>query len=237
MLFFYYLFIHSFDQIIRRKIWQIISFYADLFYTMNISALIYRLRHIGSDNPHQWVRIGFTTLVIGWVFVSCANDIEKIKKFSNSEDLPVITAQGYEVLFFDSTVITRKLQTPEMIIHGNENEPSYTEFPQGVAITQYDSRMNITSYITSQYAKYFEADERWEAKNNVVAINQKGDTLKTEYLVWDQKKARIYSDQFVKIIRKDNQVSTGTSFESNQDFSEYEIKNLKGRMYVDVQDQ
>jgi hypothetical protein len=59
--------------------------------------------------------------------------------------------------------------------------------------------------------------------------------LKTEYLIWDKKKAKIYSDQFVKIIQKDGQVTTGTSFESNQDFSEYVIKNLKGQMYLDVQ--
>lgn len=165
---------------------------------------------------------------------SCENDIEKVKKLSNSQDLPVITAEGYEVLYSDSTVIRQKLQTPEMIVHGNQKEP-YTEFPQGVVITKYDLQMNVISYITSQYAKYFEADERWEAKNNVIAVNQKGDTLKTEFLIWDQKKGRIYSDQFVKIIQKD-QVTTGTSFESNQDFTEYSFKNLKGQMYVDVQE-
>ena len=170
------------------------------------------------------------------VIVSCENDIEKIKKATSSENLPPLTAEGYEVIISDSTVIRYKIQTPAMVIHGNENEKDqYTEFPQGVIITQYDSRMNITSHITSQYAKYFNRDDRWEAKNNVVAVNQKGDTLKTEFLVWDKKKAKIYSDQFVKIIQKD-QVINGTSFESNQDFSEYTFKNLKGQMYVDVQE-
>ena len=189
---------------------------------------------MGRYNPCKWVKLGFLIIALGCLFVSCENDIEKIKQFSNSENLPNITAEGYEVLYFDSTVIRRKLQTPEMIIHNDEKEP-YTEFPQGVEITQYDNKMNITSYITAQYAKNFNSQERWEAKNNVVAVNQKGDTLKTEYLVWDQKKGKIYSDQFVKITQKDGQVTTGTSFESNQDFSEYVIKNLKGQMYVDVQ--
>jgi LPS export ABC transporter protein LptC len=95
--------------------------------------------------------------------------------------------------------------------------------------------MNITSHITSRYAKYFDNEDRWDAKNDGVAINPKGDTLKTEYLVWDRKKEKIYSDQFVKIIQKD-QVTTGTSFESNQDFTEYTFKNLKGQMYIDVQE-
>lgn len=204
---------------------------------MNFKAHTYSVQLTGCLIPFHWIKLGFITLIIGWLLVSCENDIEKIKNISSEvQDLPAISAEGYEVLYSDSTVIRSKLQTPEMIIHSNEKEP-YTEFPQGVIITQYDTRMNVISYITSQYAKYFQTDERWEAKNNVVAINQKGDTLKTEYLVWDKKKARIYSNQFVKIIQKDNQVSTGTSFESNQDFSEYTIKNLAGQMYLDVQDQ
>lgn len=190
---------------------------------------------MGSYNPCKWVKLGLIIIATGCLFVSCENDIEKIKQFSNNEDLPDITAGGYEVLYFDSTVIRSKLQTPEMIIHSNNEKNPYTEFPKGVLISQYDSRMNITSNITAQYAKYFQSEDRWEAKNNVVAVNQKGDTLKTEYLVWDKKKAKIFSNQFVKIIQKDGQVTTGTSFESNQDFSEYVIKNLTAKKYVDVQ--
>lgn len=169
-----------------------------------------------------------------FLLCSCANDFEKIKKFTNIEKLPHVAAEGYELLSSDSTVLRVKLQTPEMIIHDDEKEP-YTEFPKGVAITQYDSKMNVTSYINSRYAKYFTDDDRWEAKNNVVAVNQKGDTLKTEYLVWDRKKGKIYSDQFVQIIQKD-QITNCTGFESNQDFSEYTYKNLKGVMYIEVED-
>lgn len=189
-----------------------------------------------SYNPYQWVRLGFIIMALGGLFISCENDIEKIKQFSNNEDLPDIAAEGYEVLSYDSTVIRTKLQTPQMIIHNNEKEP-YTEFPRGLVLTQYDSKMNVTSNITALYAKNFQKEDRWEAKNNVVAVNQKGDTLKTEYLVWDQKKGKIYSDQFVKIIGNDGQVTTGTSFESNQDFSDYVLKNLTMKKYVDVQNQ
>lgn len=172
----------------------------------------------------------FISILLG----SCANEFENIKKFTNIEKLPAVAAEGYELLSSDSTILRFKLQTPQMIIHDNEKTP-YTEFPKGVAITQYDANKNVTSFITSRYAKYFDADKRWEAKNNVIAINQKGDTLKTEFLVWDQKKGKIYSDQFVEIIQKD-QISSGTSFESNQDFSDYSLKNMKVLMYIEVED-
>jgi LPS export ABC transporter protein LptC len=202
---------------------------------MNFNAIKYKFQCMGSYHPNQWIKLGFILIAIGCLFGSCENDIAKIKQFSNNENLPDIAAEGYQVLYFDSTVIRSKLQTPEMIIYSNNQKEPYTEFPKGILILQYDGKMNLTSNITAQYAKYFQSEDRWEAKNNVVAVNQKGDTLKTEYLVWDKKKAKIYSDQFVKIIQKDGQVTTGTSFESNQDFSEYVIKNLKGKMYVDVQ--
>lgn len=167
-----------------------------------------------------------------FLLFSCENDIAKIKSLAATEDLPTIKAEGFETLASDSTVIRIKMQTPELIMHSNEKDP-YTEFPKGVKIEKYDAKMNIVSSITAQYAKNFTSDGRWEAKNNVVAVNLQGDTLKTEYLVYDDRKQKIYSDQFVKIIRKD-QIITGVGFESNQDFTSYHIKNPTGHVYVDV---
>lgn len=188
-------------------------------------------------NKYLHKRIGFifSLAFLMVLFFSCANEIEKIKIYSVTEEQPSIKAEGYEMIFSDSTVIRFKLQTPELIRHENRKEP-FTEFPKGVKIIKYDSNMNIISSITAQFAKRFDSDDRWEAKNNVIAVNLKGDTLKTEYLVWDMKQEKIYSDQFVKIIQKDK-TYTGIGFESNQDFSSYKIKELKGVIYVDVQEQ
>jgi LPS export ABC transporter protein LptC len=173
----------------------------------------------------------FTGMVALLLF-SCGRETAKIKINSTTPDPPSLTAEGFEMLMSDSSVIRFKLQTPELIRHTNDRDP-YIEFPKGVKIEKYDANMNIVSSMSCQYAKNYDSDDRWEAKNNVVAVNYKGDTLKTEYLVWDTQKQKIYSDRFVKIIQKD-QIYTGIGFESNQDFSEYHIKNLKGDMYVNV---
>jgi LPS export ABC transporter protein LptC len=175
-----------------------------------------------------------TILLLTLILVSCENEISKIKTVISTEEPPAITAEGFEMLASDSSVIRFKLQTPQLIYHKEEKDPYY-EFPKGVKIVKYDSGMNVISSITAQYAKNFPSDDRWEAKNNVIAVNFKGDTLKTEYMVWDTAKKKIYSDQFVKIIQKDH-IFTGIGFESNQDFSDYQIKNLKGDIYVNVDD-
>ena len=171
-------------------------------------------------------------VLLSLIMGSCENEISKVKTIVSAEEPPAITAEGFEMLASDSAVIRFKLQTPQLIYHKDEKDP-YQEFPKGVKIVKYDANMKVISSITSQYAKNFASDDRWEAKNNVIAVNFKGDTLKTEYLVWDTAKKKIYSDQFVKIIQKD-QTYTGIGFESNQDFSSYHIKNLKGNMYVNV---
>jgi len=160
-------------------------------------------------------------VLLSVIMVSCENEISKVKTIVSTEEPPAITIEGVEMLASDSAVIRFKLQTPQLIYHKDEKDP-YKEFPKGVTIVKYDAGMNVISSITAQYAKNFAS-----------AVNYKGDTLKTEYLVWDTAKKKIYSDQFVKIIQKD-QVFTGIGFESNQDFSSYHIKNLKGNKYVNV---
>jgi len=190
--------------------------------------LFEKLKYFRIQGKTLFSLIVLLTMILG----SCENEISKIKTVTNTEDLPAVTAEGVEMLASDSSVIRSKLQAPLFIQHDNEKDP-YIEFPKGVKIVEYDAKMNVISSITAQYAKNFTGESRWEAKNNVIAVNLKGDTLKTEYLVWDTKKKKIYSDQFVKIISKD-QVYTGIGFESNQDFSSYHIKNLKGNMYVNV---
>lgn len=167
------------------------------------------------------------------MIVSCKSDLTKIKAITNTELPPSLAAEGFEMLASDSAVIRIKLQAPQLIKHDNVREP-YTEFPQGVKMEKYDSHMKVVSCITARYAKNFDSDNRWEVKNNVVAVNIQGDTLKTEFMVWDSKKQKIYTDQYVKIIKKDNQIFTGTGFESDMDFSSYQIKGLKGQMYVNV---
>lgn len=171
---------------------------------------------------------------IAMLFFSCANKIDKIKEFSGGEKLYDIEAENYEMIHSDSTIVRFKLTTPKLI-HFDKVENPFIEFPEGVNIERYNDKMEQIASITSNYARYYEQEDRWEAKNNVVAVNPQGDTLKTEQLIWEQEKGKIYSEQFVKIIRKD-QVITGVGFESDQDLSNWKIKNPKGPLYIEVEE-
>jgi hypothetical protein len=66
-----------------------------------------------------------------------------------------------------------------------------------------------------------------EAKGNVVIINEKGEKLNTEHIVWDQKKETINSDVFVKITTN-TEILMGDGLESNQSFTKYKILKIRG---------
>lgn len=172
---------------------------------------------------------------IAVLLFSCENDIQKVKEFAEIKNQPTIVADGFETIYSDSTVITYKLITPELIYY-EDVDPPYIEYPSGVQIEKFDRKMNITASIRSNYAKFFTRERQWEAKNNVIAVNANGDTLKTEQLLWDEEKEKIYSDEFVKIIRAD-QVITGIGLEANQDFSNWKIKDPKGTIYLNVEEE
>ena len=66
-----------------------------------------------------------------------------------------------------------------------------------------------------------------EAKRNVVVVNEKGEKLNTEHLIWEEEGDRITSDAFVKITTAD-EILMGEGLESNQSFTKYRIKKIKG---------
>ena len=72
----------------------------------------------------------------------------------------------------------------------------------------------------------------WELKGNVQIHSQRGDKFQTDLLFWDEKKERVYSDKFIQIEQEDK-IIKGYGFESNQDLTEYEIKNTTGIFTVE----
>ena len=117
------------------------------------------------------------------LFFACENNIEQIKAFSSNESLPTFEVSNSETMQTDSGIVRYFLKTPKLLQFENVNE-SYFEFPEGIELIQYNENKEIISSITANYAKQFEKDKKWEVKNNVIATNAQGDTLKTEQLFY-----------------------------------------------------
>lgn len=196
-----------------------------------------KIRESGSNTKKIFHVLKIAAFFTGAAFLlfSCENNIEKIKAFSSPENLPTVEALNYETMFTDSGEVRFSLKAPKLLGFEGEGKPYY-EFPEGIELVKYDEHQKIISSITADYAKQFEKEEIWEAKNNVVATNAQGDTLKTEHLIWEEKQEKIYTEEFVRIIRKD-QIITGIGFQSDQSLQNWRIKNPKGTIYINVENQ
>ncbi len=187
-------------------------------------------------NPlrHKHIHPGIAVLFLGAAIacLGCEAEVEKIEAFATSESLPVMVAEDFETTFIDSFQVQFYMKAPVLQKFETGSQP-FVEFPKGILLMKYDEQGNTISRITSDYARNYEEEKKWEAKNNVVAVNEQGDTLKTEYLIWEEQTGKIYSDSYVKIIRPD-QIITGIGFEADQNFQNWKIRNPKGTIYVTV---
>ena len=107
----------------------------------------------------------------------------------------------------------------------------YLEMPKGLKVIFYDALLQVKSRLTADYGIRYEHEQKMEARKNVVVVNEKGEQLNTEHLIWDERREKLLSDEFVKITRKD-EIIYGTGFEANQDFTRYKIFNIKGTISV-----
>ncbi len=178
--------------------------------------------------------LGIAALLSGAaiLFNGCENNIEEIKAFALTENLPVLEARNFETLVTDSGQVRYLLKAPKLLQFDDEGR-NYTEFPEGMELVKFDEKRRIISSITANYAKEFAVDNKWEAKNNVIATNAQGDTLKTEHLIYEENKDLIHTEEFVTIISADK-IITGTGLTSDISLQNWKIKNPKGTIYISV---
>lgn len=145
---------------------------------------------------------------------------------SKNDTLPSMSSLGVTTLISDSGITRYKIITEEWIIFDKKNPP-YWAFEKGVYLEKFDTLFQIDASIKADTAYYHERKKLWELKGNVQIRSQRGDKFETPLLFWDEKKEKVYSDKFIQIEQEDK-VITGYGFESNQELTEYEIKNTTG---------
>ncbi len=151
--------------------------------------------------------------------------MDKVKVFAKRKAGPDITSQNIAVYYSDSGMVQAKLTGPQMDNYMAANP--YVEFPKGFKMLFYDEQMKVSSWLRANYGIRREKEKTMEAKGDVVVVNEKGEQLNAEHLIWEEEKQLIHSDKFVKITTAD-EIIFGDGFESNQDFTKYKIFKIRG---------
>ncbi len=180
-------------------------------------------KHIFQKRRYYSPFLVFTILL----FAACENDLDKVKLVTQKEEFPIETAHDIEIIYSDSGLVQAKLNGPLMEHYVGERP--YIEMKEGIHIEFYNGDGSISSELTANYAISYENEKVMEARNDVVVINEKGDKLNTELLIWEEGKETIHipTSEFVKITTED-EIIHGYGLEANQDFSKYKITNISG---------
>jgi LPS export ABC transporter protein LptC len=157
--------------------------------------------------------------------IGCVNDLQQVEAIMEDELMPVEVADSVQIVYSDSATLKVILEANHLERYLGENP--YLEMTQGVHVRFFNNMGQVESELRSNYAVSYENTDIMEAKEDVVVVNKEGETLNTEHLIWEEKTERIHTEEFVKITTED-EVIFGHGFESNQDFTKYRIKKIKG---------
>lgn len=169
-------------------------------------------------------------LFVFGILYSCENDIKEAESLINQKKTPTSTGKNVELIYSEKADVKIKILAP-LSEEYQEGEDHYIEMSEGVKILFYDSLLEVTSTLTSNYAIQRVSSRIMEAKDDVVVVNDKGEKLNTEHLVWMQDSSKIYSDVFVKITTND-EIIMGEGMEANQDFTKWKIHKIKGTINI-----
>ena len=166
-------------------------------------------------------------LLISCLLVSsCENDIKEVdnllKKQTGVEEAIDVTSYMSQ-----QGLVKAKLRSPFMLRFLQADSP-YVEFPRTLHVDFYDDSTKIESTVDALYARYREYENKVLLRDSVVVINiEKGDTLRTNELWWDQNLEEFYTDKPVRIYQRDKTIF-GKGLKAKQDFSEYNIFKITG---------
>ncbi len=178
------------------------------------------------------ITAAFYAAVMFVLFPACSGkDKNLAEAITERDSLPSMRSLGVTTLISDSGITRYKIITEEWTVFDKKNPP-YWAFEKGVYLEKFDSLFRIDASIKADTAYYYEKKKLWELRSNVSIRNLKGDKFDTELLFWDEKKEEIYSDKYIRIEQEDKTI-TGYGFESNQELTEYQIRNTTGIFTVE----
>ena len=174
----------------------------------------------------------FILMTLFFTNISCETNRDEIMALGKKVTMPSLTGKGVTMLYSDSTVLKMKLQTPQMQKYDKDVKEPITIMPKGLFVVFYDDNGKESTTIKSDYGVRYENSKRIEVKYNVEVVNITGEKLNTEHLIWDEQKKKITTDDFVKITTA-KEIIMGKGLEANQDFTQYEIKEVTGTIRID----
>lgn len=179
------------------------------------------------QNNGYGITIVTATIVMLFLLSACSKKKQPTTEaITNRDSVPIMVTHGVSTYISDSGVVRYKIITDEWKVF-DRLDPSRWTFEQGVYLEKFNNDLSIEATILADTAYYYDKEELWELRGNVHIENEQDEKFDTQLLFWDQKSQTVYSDQYIRI-RQQKRIITGIGFTSNQNFTQYTIKQTQG---------
>ena len=162
---------------------------------------------------------------------SCEDKNAAKQQPTNLEKLMTEYSENLSIVTSDNGHKSYHFTTPLMEGYSLAREP-YKEFRKGIKIVTYekDTTDVVSATLTANYAIFYETRELWEAKGDVVIIQNNGRRLYTSQLFWNQSLHRIYSNVDSRVVDGD-EIYDCEGFESDEQMKDWHYRKIKGVTY------
>ena len=109
---------------------------------------------------------------------------------------------------------------------------SVSRIDSGLAIDFYESG-KVTGRLRSRRGSINDLSEVFTAVDDVVFTSLSGYTVYTDTLIWDRKKAVIFTESDIMMIKDKRDTLYGDGFKGDDRFESYEIKRPRGKAVID----
>ncbi len=170
-------------------------------------------------------------LLAGGGLAGCRNDLKEVDKLTARRLPEEDHAKGVTIIYSTNGKVSSRLMAPDFV-RAEKARPPYTDAKKGVTIEVYDSTLAVQTTVTAKYARWYEQQGNVLLRDSVRISTIKGERLETEELVWNESTKKFFTEKPVRIITP-TQDLRGNGMEANQDFTEYTIGGLQGRVNVE----
>lgn len=148
-------------------------------------------------------------------------------------DFPTRTLINANIINKDSGRISWNLRSP-LIEEFTTVKSPYKLFKKGLNVDFYEKGKEKPGYFIADWARLDDGTGIYEGRGNVIIVNEKGDSLKSDQLFWNKKRKTVYTSKEVYLINsKGDSLKATNGLQASDDLEHYTLFNNQGYMYVD----
>ncbi|WP_312923869.1 LPS export ABC transporter periplasmic protein LptC [Empedobacter brevis] len=173
----------------------------------------------------------FGLISISILLFSCKKELPPINK--KKVEFPSRTLINANIINRDSGRISMNVRSPLIEEYTTVDSP-YTVFRKGLDLDFYQKGQIKPGYFQADWAKLSDATGIYEGRGNVIIVNEKGDSLKSEQLFWNKKNKTVYTSKEVYLISSEGDSLTAKNgLQATDDLESYTLFNNQGFKYVE----